>query len=254
MGDTRIRYGLAYGRMNNFVTGSTDQTKRGYLAGTDGLFKQADTTPDVTNGYLFYANNSAATTITDFKLQHPSAAGSNNLAGLFEGKVIKIIFLDTVTTVANNSRVLLADSANTLFNKNSTVEFLYHTSAWYEMCRSEAIGLASSYTKNVTIASTAESISITNNDMLVVLSMTGLTSIFRGITGGYEGQRIILAKSLADTGSSITFAHTNSSGIGNIYFRSTAEFMMTVIASGGLQTLELVKVGTGWFVPTLITA
>jgi len=249
MGDTRIRYGLAFGRQNNFVTGSTDQTKRGYLAGTDGLFKQADTTPDVTNGYLFYTNNSAATTITDFKFQNPQV-GSGKVSGLFEGKVIEVFFLDALTTVANSTRVVLADSANTTFAKNATLELMYHTSSWYEISRN--IKPASSSSGRLVQIGTSTSvtpITVTANDRVIYLQTTALTAVVSGLAGGVEGQKVIIAKYLADTGSNILFSATNSSGIGNLYFAGTADFNLTVPASSSLQAIELTKLGTAWFIP-----
>ena len=45
MGDTRIVYGLAYGKQNNFYTI--------WQGKTHGLFAQANTAPDVTLGVLF---------------------------------------------------------------------------------------------------------------------------------------------------------------------------------------------------------
>lgn len=250
MGDTRIRYGLALGRMNNFYTGSTDQTKRGYLAGTDGLFKQADTTPDVTNGYLFYTNNSAATTITDFKLMHPAFGTSNNLAGLFEGKVIKVFFIDGLTTIANSTRVVLADSGNTTFGANSTIELMYHTSSWYEICRNiKTASSSSGRVINVGTSSSVTPITVTANDKIIYLKTTSLTAQVSGFAGGVEGQRLIVTRVLSDTGSNILFSATNSSGIGNLYFAGTADFNLTVPASSSLQAVEMVKIGTGWFIP-----
>src|SRR3990167_1172535 len=112
MGDQRIRYGLAYGRQANFYTGNTDQTKRGYLAGTDGLFAQASTGPDVSTGYLFYTNNSGATTISDFQVAPFGRGTGGNQAPISEGKTIKVVFLDSNTTVSG-SRIYLSGTANT---------------------------------------------------------------------------------------------------------------------------------------------
>jgi len=252
MGDTRVRYGLAYGRMNNFVTGSTDQTTRGYLAGTDGCFKQADTTPDVTNGVLFYTNNSAATTITHFDLQHPVGTNSGNLSGLYEGKVIRVVFLDALTTVQNNTRVVLADSANTTFGTNSVLELMYHTSSWYEVSRN--IKSASSSSGRIVQLGTSTSVTplvVTANDRVIYLQCTSLVVVIDGLSGGVEGQKVILSKYLADTGSSIKFSHTNSSGIGNLYFAGTADFCLTVPASASIQNVEVVKLGTAWFIPSV---
>lgn len=251
MGDTRIRYGLAYGRQNNFVTGSTDQTTRGYLAGTDGLFKQADTTPDVTNGFLFYTNNSAATTITNFDLQHPVGTNTGNLAGLFEGKVIKIFFLDTATTIANSSRIVLADSANQTFNQNSVLELIYHTSSWYEMSRNVTVPFGTELSRTITLAATNAAITVVPTDNVLVLTGTIALTTVTGISGGYIGQRLVLVT--GSGGANIKFAHTNSSGIGNIYFATTAEFLIgNGNSTSAVNSVVVNKVSaTAWSIPSL---
>ena len=92
MGDFRI-YNLALGRQNNF------------FARTDNVFSQSDTTPDVTNGIVWFSNNTSNTTITGFDLSSTSQAGNN--AGNFEGKVIRVFFLDGSTRLANAAPLYL---------------------------------------------------------------------------------------------------------------------------------------------------
>ena len=78
----RVRYGLALGRENNFYTGIFGQ--KGYLAGTDGLFAQGNTAPDVTLGNLFYSNNSVNTIINNFTINfimHSVGFEPTNLKG-----------------------------------------------------------------------------------------------------------------------------------------------------------------------------
>ena len=105
MGDTRFKNGLALGSYNNFY------------ATTAGVFAQADTTPDVTDGVLFYSNNTSNTTITHFDLTVVGGGAGSN-AGAFEGKVIKVIFLDNSTGLANTGNLKLATSDN-LQGKNN---------------------------------------------------------------------------------------------------------------------------------------
>mgnify|MGYP001606123639 FL=1 len=214
MGDSRIRYGLAYGRQNNFITGSTDQTKRGYLAGTDGLFKQADTTPDVTNGYLFYTNNSAATTISHFDLQHPIGTNTGNIAGLYEGKAIKIFFLDTNTTLSG-SRIYLSGTDNS-FNSNANLDLIYHNSGWYELNR------VNPYNNNVSFTLGASQ-GLNANLTASILFSGESALVIQSVSNGYVGQRLLLINGNSATNISVSTA-------GNIVHSAVA-------AASGLYTL-----------------
>lgn len=224
MGDLRVRYSLAYGRQNNFYSGIAGQ--KGYLAGTDGLLGQADTTPDVTLGTLFYTNNSAATTITDFELSHPSS-GNGNLSGYWEGKEIKILFLDSNTTIGG-ARIFLSSSDNT-FNRNSSAEFIYHGSAWYETSRSNF------YTQNLSLNIAGSQGINTNFIASIVLQVTGAAPVIQSFSGGYLGQRILVINSNSSAPISITTA-------GNIVAPSlqlNTTGLISIVPSGGVA--EFVK-------------
>ena len=230
MGDTRFRYGLAYGRMNNFTTGVAGQ--RGYLAGTDGLFVNGDTTPDVTNGFLFYTNNTAATTISHFDVLHPVGTGGN-IAPLFEGKVIEVFFLDTNTTLAG-AQLILASSDNNL-TANSTIEMLYHNSAWYEINRTSI--KPTSTTFNISTSSgDAQSFNANGVGPIVVLKGTSITALLRSISGGYVGQVITLI-----TGSASILYEMNTQG--NIIITSTNQVTLAqsanLLATGGFQVQKV---------------
>lgn len=231
MGDMRVRYGLAFGRQNNFYAGIPGQ--KGYLAGTDGLLAQANTAPDVTNGVVFYTNNSAATTIKDFSLQHPSV-GAGNVAGLYEGKDIKIVFLDSNTTVAG-SRIYLSSTDN-LFNARSYLELFYHASAWYELNRNNF------YNDFVSITAGNSFGLNTQGNRSFVIQGSGATITLQSLSGGVFGQRVVVM----NNNSSATLA---VSTIGNIIYSTVAQAgsafvgIMTVSASGG--TIELIKTNQG---------
>ena len=122
MGDTRFKNGLAFGPYNNFA------------ARSDNVFAQGDTTPDVTDGNLFFSNNTTNTVITDFELTVTGGGGGSN-AGAFEGKEIKVFFLDDSTSLASNARITLAGS-NSLQGPNNNATFIYHNSSWLETSRS----------------------------------------------------------------------------------------------------------------------
>jgi len=122
MGDTRWKGGIAYGPYNNF------------FARTDNVFAQADTTPDVTNGNLFFTNNTTNTTITNFDLTLTGGGAGSN-AGAFEGKEIKVFFIDDSTRLVNGGRLTLAGS-NGLQGPNNNITLIYHNSSWIETGRS----------------------------------------------------------------------------------------------------------------------
>lgn len=229
MGDTRIRYGLAFGKQNNFYSGISGQ--KGYLAGTDGLFAQASTGPDVTTGVLFYTNNSAATTINRFELSHPSV-GYGNLAGLYEGKTIKIIFLDSNTTVAG-SAIYLASSDNT-FNSQGYLELLYHGSAWYETTRSNP--------KNfVTIAAAGSSSFNTNFVDTIYITGTATPVVITSLSGGVVGQRIVLT---SNSGNIVYQINTN----GNIVLANTSAVSLAgaTTPAGGACIMLQKTTATTW--------
>ena len=123
MGDTRFKNGLAYGPYANF------------FATTANVFGQGDTTPDVTMGNLFFSNNTTNTVITHFDLQAPPGDTSPTFNQVYEGKVIRVVFLDDSTRLANRARLVLA-SSDGLQGTNNSIELLYHNSSWIEFGRS----------------------------------------------------------------------------------------------------------------------
>ena len=181
MGDTRFRDGLAYGPYGNF------------FSNTANLFGQGDTTPDVTLGNVFFSNNTTNTTITHFDLQAPPGDTSPTYHQRYQGKLIKVIFLDNSTGLANAGRLILS-SSDSLLGANNTIELLYHNSSWIEFNRSYnnsgivstnsaalgAAGIASVAGKVSTVRLTAEA---------------GSDAILRRVTGGYQGQVITLIAS-----------------------------------------------------------
>jgi hypothetical protein len=217
MSETRIRYGLAYGRMNNFYTGVAGQ--KGYLAGTDGLLAQGNTAPDVSLGYLFYTNNSGATTITDFQVYVGNQGG--NQAPMFEGKAIKILFLDTNTTIAG-SRIYLANSENT-FTSNAVLDLLYHGSAWYEMSRTGNSKDMVSFTLGASQglnANQTKSILFSGESALVVVS----------VSNGYVGQSLYLVN--GGCAQTITISTAGNIRISHGSFVTTSGNQITIRSDG----------------------
>lgn len=206
MGDFRIVYGKALGKEGNF------QVR------TDGLFAQADTTPDVSNGTLFYTNNTTNTVITNFDLSwNPQTATVSH----FEGKEIKVLFLDNSTSLASNSRILLA-STNGNFTTNSSIDFLYHNSAWYETGRSisgaDAITVES---KNlVSVSASTGGVDVKGNIKAIFgFSSAGSPLVIRKAFNGAQGQQLTLVSAgpsdmlvIVNSGAADTFYSASTSG------------------------------------------
>lgn len=250
MGDFRIPYGFALGRLNNF------------FAKTDGLFAESDATPDVTNGSLFFSNNTSNTTITNFDLT--SVSGAASIAGLFEGKVITVMFLDGSTRLANAAPLYLAGS-NGLQGAGNIISLLYHNSGWYETSRnynqSNVISVDSNALKTVSNtfpnASTGNVIVRGRGEHVVIklFHEAGSDFALRRAIGGEEGQRltilaaggshslVICNSAAADTfivmssGSSTQFRLVGSAAISFLYnVNKWHEITPVVAGTGGVST------------------
>lgn len=116
--DTRFKNGLALGPYNNF------------FARSDNVFSNGDTTPDVTDGVLFYTANTATTSITNFDLTSVGGGAGSN-AGDFEGKLITIVMIDGSTSIANSPRILTANSSS-IGAQDAVLDFVYHNSSWIQ--------------------------------------------------------------------------------------------------------------------------
>lgn len=222
MSEQRIRYGLALGRVNNFTTGIAGQ--KGYLAGTDGLFAQASTGPDVSTGYLFYTNNSGATIISDFQVAPFGRGTGGNQAPMSEGKVIKIIFLDSNTTVSG-SRIYLAGTDNT-FNVNAVLDLIYHNSGWYEMSRTNPKEELVSFTLGASQglnANFTKSILFSGESALVI----------QGVSGGYVGQSLYLIN--GGSGQTITVSTAGNIRVSTPFYISNSSKQLTIGSGGAVE-------------------
>lgn len=203
MGDFRIVFGEAQGKQNNF-----------YVR-TDGLAAQADTTPDVTDISLLYTNNTSNTGITYFDLRTPQ--GNNTQPGWFEGKKLKVIFLDDSTRLVRGNQ-LITSTSDGAQGANTVVDFLFHNSAWLETSRSKNIN-------DVMVLAAADStagaaFNVRGRSLLV--SANSMT--LRRLDGGEAGQRL----TILSTAATLTLAAVNSAATGAI-----------VTASDGLATYAL---------------
>ena len=199
MSDFRFKYGVSYGTVGNF------QSR------TDNLLASTDTTPDVTDGNLFYTNNASATSITHWDLS------GANVVSEHQGKEIRVIYLDASTTLVAGAQLRLKDGQNVPMPALSVTDFIYLNSAWVETYRS--YNTASQITVTSANVSAASLITI-NPAVTSVLLLTGASSsmTLNGMAGGYTGQTV----TLHTIGSSVTFI-TNSAGL-------TDSFTVTTVA------------------------
>ena len=102
------------------VTGATTLTG-GLVFGTANV-TDGDTTPSVAGKNVFFINNSAPTTITNF-------------TGGVAGQIIYIYFYDASTTV-NRNNAYLAGGNNFISTSGDILVLLYNNPYWYEISRS----------------------------------------------------------------------------------------------------------------------
>lgn len=223
MGDFRIPYGFARGPKANFSVR------------TDNLLGQADTTPDVTLGNLFWTNNSGATTITNFDL---SGVNGPNYASDFEGKEITVWMLDSNTTIqGNNSSIFLAGTNAALIGANTIVKFLYHNSAWYESDRTTHVDSVVTIQSNQ--LGVVGSFDASNRRVIRVLSAAASNAALRLATGGEQGQEL----SLFAVGSTFTLT-VNSAAANTFVLTSSASSTSFLVNLSGL--LKFTYLGSHW--------
>lgn len=235
-GQFRTRYGLAVGRENNFYTGIAGQ--KGYLAGTDGLLAQGNSTPDVTNGYLFYTNNTGNTTIRDFILSHPAQA-NGNIAGLFEGKKIFVWFLDGSTRLAySTSGPIIGVGTDGLQGANSVAEFIYHTSSWYMIDYNRISNNFATYGSGNVNYSANSSLNVRGLTTVALNNTGGSQLTFVTLTGGEQNQTVLLYAS----NSAVQFT-VNTGGLANSIITTTGG---TVYNLNSNATLSVTFISPYW--------
>ena len=217
MWPTRFPYGQAKGFVNNFQ----------YRGTTAGLFAEADTTPDVTTGDLFYANNTTATVITHFDLQDYVNRSVN-----YEGKVITVFLLNTATQLANGGRLFLVGSDD-LAGTNHSITLMHSRSGWYELRRAKVNQNGGFETSSAMAGSSA--LVTTKDSQNIFINGTASPVIIAGISGNnYIGQRLTLI--------------ANSQGL-NIQIKSDAALAIAgtnAIVYTSPRTFELIRVAGSW--------
>lgn len=213
MGPTRFPYGQARGFANQFVArpnGAASASTAGDISGF--------TAPDVTIGELFYTNNTAALTITNFILQDTANRGTQ-----YEGKVIRVFFLDTATQLANSGALQLAGT-NNLIGANNNVELMFSRGSWWETDR-----VYSGRTEITTFVTNAQSSLNMDGVRVALLNNTGSTT--NAITALSNGQ----------VGQEVTFMLVGSNPVrfitgGNLFMTTTNA--MLVNASGAYKAVK----------------
>ena len=222
MADFRIPYGIAYGKVNNF------------FARTDNVFAEADTTPDVTLGSLFFSNNSTNTTITNFDLTSVSQAGNN--AGIFEGKQITVMFLDTSTSLASGVGLNLAGSDG-LSGVNSVISLLYHNSAWTELHRSRNVSDVLTVT-SAGLTGTGQ-IDARGKTLVITTATAGSANVVRTAINGEQGQRL----TIYNGGSAMTLVVNSAASNTFVSSSSTGAATMVVVGSAAFS---FIRIGNFW--------
>lgn len=169
MGDFRILYGRAIGKVNNF------------FVRTDGLAAVGDTTPDVTDIGLLYTGNTSLTSITYFDIRSPQ--GNNTQPGWFEGKELRVIFLDDSTTLVRSAQMLLP-GGNYQVPTNTVIDFILHNSSWYATNIVENVASLSVTSASLGAAGVVNAAGVKS---IVITSFAGSSAILRRALKGDNG-------------------------------------------------------------------
>lgn len=235
MGDTRFKNGLAYGPYANF------------FATTANVFAQADSSPDVSLGNLFFSNNTTNTTITNFDLQAPPGDTSTTYHQVYEGKVIRVIFLDDSTRLVNGGQLILTGSEG-LQGANNSLELLYHNSSWIEFNRSynaNNVQEITSASLNTTAGAGTGQVLIRgrgpSNVLYLASEVTGPV-VLRQVIGGEPGSQLTLIASWVSDALVIVNSASNIDGLfTSITSGSSTQFRL---ASSG--SVIFTKFGNRW--------
>lgn len=216
MSDTRFPYGFALGKINNFI------------ARTDNVFTESDTTPDVSLGSLFYTNNSSATVISYFDLPVPGGGAASNAAA-FEGKMFWLVHLDSQTSF---TRSAVLECGNGTFNppSQSVTHWMFHNSAWYEISR--GAGGQGNQTATQLVGAATSTINVKDRTVILLNNSDAGVSVIHQFLGGEPGQIVTLVPNSAGVG---LLQIANSSG--NIRVPGAATLSLAL--TGGYQFVSV---------------
>lgn len=222
MSDFRVRYGHSIGPEGtyNITSGKT-------------LFGESDTTPDVSDGVLFYSQNTTATLITHFDV---AGAGGQPGTSFHQGKRIVVFYKDGSTGVLSGAQVNLINTSGAAYPAGTVAEYFYHNSAWYEMNRIAPTQVPAPFQNlagNVVVGSFGVNVTTTN---VLVLNASGGGAQLQSLSGGQVGQFVTIVN-----GSSNALT-ISADGIGNIRAGTSA----TILPNSGAITL--LNYGPAWIV------
>ena len=224
MSEMRIKNGLALGPYG--TVGPTS---------SQNLIVPGDTTPDVSLGCFFVTANTSATTITYFDVL--DQGGTPSTAA--NGKLIKILFRDALTTIQNGVNLFLANTQGAI-PANTVLDLIYYGSSWYEVSRAtnnqSSTEQANQFRRlNVSVAG-SQAINVTTANV-VFLTVTGATLGITGFAGGVGNQTITIVT--AASSQIISYAQSG----GNLALAGTNGFIASNSATYNFFTTD----GSQWF-------
>ena len=218
-GPYRQPYGDALGFANHFQFSNAP-----VASGTAGLFTSGDTTPDVTVGQFFIANNTSATVISYFDM-----LGYSYKAADYSGKRITVMVVDNgSTSFANAGQIYMTGTGSATIGTNPAFyEFVQFNSAWYQT------GVSQINRSQEQLTFTLGSASSINVDGTRFLRVTGTaaTSYIIAFSGGQIGQTVIV--NAAGTSGVNHYVTDN----GNIAIAGTGDYCLNV--SGTYQFTKI---------------
>ena len=207
MGPTRFPYGQARGFVNQF-------NYRGTTAGNIS----GQTTPNVTLGDLFYANNTGAVNITNFILDDTANRLTN-----YEGKLIRVFSLNSSTTISNAGSIFLQGSSQ-LATANAFTDLMYSRGNWYEV----GGGVPSRNDFVAVLLGTAGGVTIDNGTKAILFQGVSGAQQIKAISGGYIGQTVTFVSPTALNTGGITVQLMTG---GNLVFVGTNAFEVSTNAA-----------------------
>ena len=224
MSEMRIKNGLALGPYG--TAGPTS---------SQNLIPPGDTTPDVSLGCFFVTANTSATTITYFDVM--DQGGTPSVAA--NGKLIKVLFQDALTTIQNGVNIYLANTQGAI-PARTLMDFVYYNSAWYEASRATNNQSSTTPTNQPRrlngSAAGSQTINVSTAN-IVFLTVTGATLGITGLVGGIGNQTV----TIVTAASSQIISYAQSAGV--LALAGTNGFIASNSATYNFFTAD----GTQWY-------
>ena len=227
MSDFRFPYGVALGTYGNFSVR------------TDNLLGTTDTTPDVSLGSLFWAGVGHTATISYF-----DGRLTGGVTGVEEGKLIKVIFLGTGSTLTNSADLNLENDVNYEPGIGDSIELVHHASAWFEIGRTWVTPTLILAQSGDLGAAAAPRLLITQNTHTVTcLARASSLMTIDAMPGGYDGQRV----TIISVGSQVTLS-VNSAGVADGFLATSGGTTYVINGSFGATCIRATFGGTAKWV------